>query len=52
MEQSPYEDADRFAAKSGKSRNSSKFMEPKGPLPHLQEPATCPYLQNIGYAST
>jgi hypothetical protein len=25
------------------SRNSPHFMEPKGSLPHSQQPASCPY---------
>jgi hypothetical protein len=40
MEQSPSWEASWF----WDSKNAMKFMEPEGSLPHIQDPATCPYL--------
>jgi len=39
MQQSPSWEANRFS----ESRNSPRFMEPEGSLPHSQVPATYPY---------
>jgi hypothetical protein len=48
MEQSPSCEVFRFPV--SQKKNSSYFMETESLLPHLQAPATCPYLEPDGYS--